>query len=76
MAVRRKDFQEAGHAFTPASIDEARRERLRKAPGVIFHQRPEDWSGWSFTPLKAFEKPVDVLWLLGRRDHPFEVSGN
>jgi hypothetical protein len=76
MAVRRKDIPEAGHDFTPAPIDEAGRERLRKAPGVIFHKRPRDWSGWSFTPLPAFDKPVDVLWLLGRRDNPFEDSNN
>ena len=60
---------------TVPHIDEAARERLRRAPGVIHHRRSQDWNGWSFTPIEVFEKPVDVLSLLGRREQPFEDVG-
>ena len=48
-------------------IDEAGRERLRNHPGVRYHKRDPNETRRTITPWVRVIKPVDVLWLLGRR---------
>lgn len=46
-------------------IDEAYREKLRNDPRVIVHKRT---TTEPFVPQIILKEPVDVLWLIGRRE--------
>jgi hypothetical protein len=43
-------------------------ERMKKIPGVIYHERDPEYVVGTYQPSIKLAKPIDVLFLLGRRN--------